>query len=530
MRSTRVGDVLRGLLVLLAGTLAANGASGGAAPAIEAVLVVQGLSAPMMLTAPKGDTRLFVAERAGRIEIVQNGVERSQPFLDLQSRVATDGEGGLLGLAFPPDYASSGRFYVYYTTCDTTATNGAACTAGGKAGAFHSVVSRLHTSADPNVADPASEEILLVVAQPYTNHKGGTIAFGPKDGLLYLGLGDGGSANDPLNNAQNPASLLGKLLRLDVSGKGSYTIPASNPFVGSANARGEVWSLGLRNPFRFAFDRSTGDRWIGDVGQDSREEVDVEGAGSPGGLNYGWRVMEGSRCNIPAPSLPCDSPSFTAPFFEYAHPDVPDTTPPAGLTGCAIIGGTVYRGVIPGVQGLYFFGDYCGGLYTLDPATRAVSDVTLPLIQASRTQELSSLSEDGFGELYFTNLGGTIYRLHSTLPDRDGDGVPDVADNCIDEPNGPLLPDAGGNVQLDADRDGYGNACDADFNEDGIVNFVDLARMKSAFLSGNPVADLNGDRAVNFGDLAIMKRFFFQKPGPSGLACAGTVPCSAPAH
>lgn len=485
----------------------AGAPSGCAAPPVEAVLVAQGLATPMFVTAPRGDPRLFVLERSGTIRIVTNGALRTRPFLDLRSRVSTEGEGGLLGLAFPLDAVTSGVFYVYYTACDTRATSGAACSAG--VGRFRSILSRFHASGDLDVADAGSEEVLLDIAQPFTNHNGGTIALRPTDGMLYLGPGDGGWGNDPDEVAQSPESLLGKMLRIDVRGPGGYAVPSSNPLFGRAGARGEIWSFGLRNPYRWSFDRETGDLWIGDVGQGQREEVDFEAAGGSGGVNHGWDVMEGSLCNSedPAPSPPCGSETLTAPVVEYAHDG-----------RCAIVGGVVYRGVIPELRGRYLFGDYCNGsFFSLDPVTRAVSDLTGPLLQASRDHQLSSIGEDGFGEVYVTNLGGSLYRIRSTLPDGDHDGVPDVADDCTEEPNGPLARDAGGNVQLDSDGDGYGNACDADLDADGSVSFGDLALMKRHFFTANGPADLDGDGWVDFGDLARMKAAMFRTPGPSGL-------------
>jgi glucose/arabinose dehydrogenase len=302
------------LLALGAGAVLGLG-SGGAAPAAAqsqatATLVASGLSRPLFVAAPNGSPRLFVVERAGRIRIVQGGVTLPALFLDISARISAAGEGGLLGLAFAPDYGSSGLFYVYYTDLLSD-----------------SVVARYSVSASPDLADPDSEQILLFIDQPdgmsFLNHKGGTIAFGP-DGFLWFATGDGGGANDPEERAQDPQSLLGKMLRIDVGPAFApdslpvdgelYRIPTDNPFVGSA-ARDEIWALGLRNPFRWSFDRETGDVWIGDVGQGAREEVDFEPAGDPGGRNYGWDVMEGTLCNgsDPAPAPPCNAPSLTLP-------------------------------------------------------------------------------------------------------------------------------------------------------------------------------------------------------------------------
>ncbi len=502
------GTAAAGAALLLIGILGADGPSGCAVPPIEATLVYEG-SSPMYVTAPPKDPRLFVVQRGGTIQIVEGGVPRGQPFLDISARVSEEGEGGFLGLAFPPDYAASRRFYVFYTTCDPAGVGGVGCRT--EPGVLHSRLSRFRTSNDPNLADPNSEEVLLDVAQPFTNHNGGTIAFHPTTGLLYLGFGDGGDADDPDERAQNPASLLGKMLRIDVSPATGYAIPPTNPVLGQPGLRSEIWALGLRNPFRFAFDRQNGDLWIGDVGQEVQEEVDYEPVGTAGGRNYGWDVMEGTRChgNDPAPFPACNSPSLTLPIHQYGH-DV----------GCAIIGGSVYRGGVPELRGLYVFGDFCGGTFSaFDPTPHEVTPLQSALIDATRSLALTSISEDAFGEMYITNRGtfGTVYRIRSTLPDGDQDGVPDHADNCSAVPNGTLARDAGGNVQLDTDGDGYGNACDPDFNNSGMVNAPDLARLKQRFFQRGGAEDLDGNGVVNVADLARLRAMFFQPPGPSGL-------------
>jgi len=245
-----------------------------------------------------GSGNLYVVEQGGRIRLVKKGTLQAASFLDVSGRVLSGGEQGLLGLVFPPGYATKRYFYVNYTRTPDGST----------------VIARYRVTVDPDVADPASEEILLVIPQPFANHNGGQIAFGP-DGFFYIGMGDGGSGGDPDNNAQNPASLLGKMLRIDVeSGPFPYAIPPSNPFVQAAGFRGEIWALGLRNPWRFSFDRQTGDLYVGDVGQGSFEEVDFQPAGSPGGENYGWRIMEGAHCfGDPA----CSQVGLALPVAEY---------------------------------------------------------------------------------------------------------------------------------------------------------------------------------------------------------------------
>lgn len=386
--------------LLLAGATLVAGATllgSTCVPRTRATRIATGLSAPIFATAPRDDARVFVVERAGRIRIVANGTLLETPFLDLRGRVSTVGEQGMLGLAFPPDYDAHGELYVYYTDL-----------------AGDSVLARFLTSAgDPNVADPASEEVLVRVDQPAgrTNHKGGTVAFSPVDGTLHWALGDGGGANDPDGLAQNPQSLLGKMLRLDVSGgAGSgYAIPPDNPFVGDDGVRDEIWALGFRNPFRWSFDSATGDLWIGDVGQGQREEVDFEAAGDPGGRNYGWPVHEGTRCHLPQPGLPCESPGapvrFTFPVHEYV-------THERGT--CAITGGTVYRGrALPALVGAYVFADYCSDrIEVLRPAGSLGNLSAAMTVDAGRIDGVVAIAEDGFGELLIVSLdAGEVHRL-----------------------------------------------------------------------------------------------------------------------
>ena len=302
-------------------------------PQVSLILEATGLNQPVHIThAGDGSDRLFLVEQDGRIWILTNGVLLNEPFLDISGRVSCCGERGLLSVAFPPDYANQGYFYVNYT--DSLG---------------NTVVSRLHVTANSDVADPNSEEIVLTVNQPHSNHNGGQLAFGP-DGYLYIGMGDGGSAGDPDDHGQNPNSLLGKILRIDVeSGVIPYDIPPSNPFIPSPSFLDEIWALGLRNPWRFSFDRETGDLYIGDVGQDSFEEIDVQLASSMGGENYGWRIMEGAHCFDPNP---CDQTGLVLPVIEYDQSQ-----------GCSITGGHVYRGQnYPRMQGIYFYADYCTGV------------------------------------------------------------------------------------------------------------------------------------------------------------------------
>jgi hypothetical protein len=335
-----------------------------------------------------GDARLFVVEQPGRIRIISGTQVLAAPFLDVSALVTfyAWGEEGLLGLAFHPDYAANGAFYIYYT--DT----------GGDL-----QLSRYTRSAsDPNLADPASRFDILKIPHPdHGNHNGGQLAFGP-GGYLYLGPGDGGSAGDPPNNAQNRGVLLGKLLRIDVNAPAPtpYVIPTTNPFVGDPAARGEIWSWGLRNPWRFSFDRMTGDLYIGDVGQADWEEIDVEPAGSPGGVNYGWRLWEGRHCyNPPANCTP--TPGAT-PFYPWATP-VAEYWSNDGE--CTVIGGAVYRGArYPTLLGTYFFGDFCSGrIWGLWPGGPGGWTVAA-LLDTERN--ITSFGEDAAGELYVLSPAG----------------------------------------------------------------------------------------------------------------------------
>jgi len=342
--------------------------------------VASGFLSPVYLTAPTGDTaRLFVVEQGGQIRIIQHGVLLPTPFLDISGRLTSGGERGLLSVAFHPSYATNGFLYVNYTDL-----NG------------NTRVERYTVSAaDSNLADTATHKLILFVAQPYPNHNGGLVMFGP-DGMLYIGMGDGGSGGDPENRAQNPDSLLGKLLRIDVDGGNPYVSPPNNPYVGRAG-RDEIWAIGVRNPWRFSFDPPSGLLYIADVGQNSWEEVDVEPA-SQGGLNYGWRIMEGAHCYNPDP---CSPAGLVLPAIEYSHAD-----------GCAITGGFAYRGTrFPALAGQYFFSDYCTAW--LRSATYANGAVTSRTLWSSNVNLGSVLSfgQDPRGELYVLTGGGAVYRI-----------------------------------------------------------------------------------------------------------------------
>jgi glucose/arabinose dehydrogenase len=320
---------------------------------------------------------LFVVEQAGTIRILQAGALLTTPFLDIRSRVTFSGEMGLLGVAFHPAFAQNRRFYVNYVR-----------TLGN--GQIQSVIAEYQASAaDGNHADAASERILLTVNQPFTNHKGGQLAFGP-DQFLYIGLGDGGSGGDPQGNGQNLQTWLGKMLRIDVdhtAGALPYAIPTDNPFVAGAGLP-EIWAYGLRNPFRFSFDTATGRLFVGDVGQDLYEEIDILQKGG----NYGWNVMEGLHCYSPAAG--CNPAGLTLPIAEYSHSE-----------GIAVIGGYVYHGpAIPTLAGSYVFGDYGSGKIWRLTQDNSGAWQRVPLLSSGLT--MSSFGRDAAGELYVVDIGG----------------------------------------------------------------------------------------------------------------------------
>jgi glucose/arabinose dehydrogenase len=373
---------------LLTGASCSSEPTGSEAPPPASGLKLETISTafsePVFLTFAPGDaTRLFVVEKDGLIRVLENGAILPAPFLDLTAITTKNNEQGLLGLAFAPDYETSGRFYVSYTTDGTTP--------GGK-----SVIARYHVSSDPNIADAASDTTILEADQPYINHNGGMIVFGP-DGFLYVGLGDGGNAGDPQGFGQRRNDLLGSLLRIDVSGAG-YTIPPDNPFVGTGGVRGELWNYGLRNPWRFSFDRRTADLYIADVGQADREEVDVQPA-SGGGENYGWNTMEGSECYPPGTS--CDKGGLTLPNLEYGHG-----------TACSITGGYVYRGAaLPDIVGTYFYSDYCAGFLRSFKWQGGMITEQHSWPGAQPAGNVTSFGEDLAGELYILTMQGGVYKL-----------------------------------------------------------------------------------------------------------------------
>jgi glucose/arabinose dehydrogenase len=350
-------------------------------------MVTDGLTSPLLVT-HAGDSRLFVVEKIGRVRIVKNGVLLTTPFLDLVGAVSGGFEQGLLGLAFHPQYATNGKFYVNFTNL------------GGNTVVFE----YYRSPSNPDRATGPARR-LLWIDQPYANHNGGHLAFGP-EGYLYIGMGDGGDAGDPENRAQDLSSLHGKLLRIDVNGTSpgkAYRIPADNPFVGLPGLD-EIWLLGLRNPWRWSFDRVSGGLWIGDVGQERFEEIhrSFKGAQPAGrGLNFGWSVLEGRLCFNPPSG--CDRTGRQMPIVEYSHE-----------LGCSVTGGYVYRGsAYPVLTGGYLFGDYCSGLIW-SISTKASSPAT-PVLLADTDYRISSFGEDAAGELYVTDINsGSVFRIIGT--------------------------------------------------------------------------------------------------------------------
>ncbi len=446
--------------------------SGNASTPIKAIPIATGLTNPVFVTAPLGDTsRVFIIEKPGRIVIVENGTQLGTPFLDISSAVNSGGsEQGLLGMAFAPEFDSSGYFYVNYTGEPDAST----------------VIARAHAAPGSNVADP-TVETLLVVPQPYSNHNGGMLAFSPKDSMLYIGLGDGGSGGDPENRAQNLDSLLGKILRVDVRTAPGYQIPADNPFAGvpADSARPEIWAWGLRNPWRFSFDRETGDLWIADVGQGQIEEIDWQQAGAMDAKNYGWRLKEGNNCYIP--NTGCDTlVGLTSPIVSYPH-----------TSGrCSITGGYVYRGcAMPDLVGAYFYGDFCtgeiisiryNGTVVFDSVSR-----TAALTGAVGSFDLSSFGEDGRGEIYICGHGSG--RVSKIVPN----GVPSACD-------GSMACCAGSVGNIDASPDQNVDISDLSGLIDYLyISFIPLACTAEANCDGSP------DGNIDIADLSSLIDFLY---------------------
>ena len=358
------------------------------APTVTLEAFVSGLEQPTgVVNAGDGSGRLFVTQKTGLARVVQGGAVLDAPFLDLTDTVSTDAEQGLLGLAFHPDYAENGRFFVNYTRADGA-----------------TVVAEFAVSEDANSADRGSEQVLLTISQPYANHNGGDLAFGP-DGYLYIGMGDGGAGGDPEGNGQDPDTLLGAMLRIDVDNGEPYAVPQDNPFVGSESAAPEVWAYGLRNPWRFSFDREIGDLWIADVGQNAFEEVNLQPADSAGGENYGWNITEAESCfneaNPTAPLRSCDEEGLTGPVLSYPHSE-----------GQSVTGGYVYRGeAIPALNGFYVYGDFSSGTIW-GAAVQGGGYASTELADAGFN--VVAFGEDEAGELYVADFSGALYRIVSS--------------------------------------------------------------------------------------------------------------------
>lgn len=385
----------RHLLLPLVLTLAACGAPPAEAgtpdpeapiqtPAVQLEEVVTGLEQPTTVVSD-GSDRLFVTQKTGLARVIQDGAILETPFLDLTGTVSTEAEQGWLGLVFHPQYADNGRFFVNYTQGDGA-----------------TVISEFTVSEDANVAAADSERVLLTIPQPEANHNGGQLAFGP-DGTLYIGMGDGGGGGDPEGNGQDPSTLLGSMLRIDVDSGDPYAVPEDNPFVGDESAAPETWAYGLRNPWRFSFDRETGDLWIADVGQSAFEEVNYQPADSTGGENYGWNITEGSSCyneeNAGIPLETCDTEGLTGPVLEYPRSE-----------GQSITGGYVYRGeAVPALAGFYVFGDYASGTIWGAAAQDDGGYASVELLESGFS--VVAFGEDEAGELYVADFGGTLYRF-----------------------------------------------------------------------------------------------------------------------
>jgi glucose/arabinose dehydrogenase len=349
-------------------------------PDLDLSIFASGLSQPVGLVAPDGDDRVFVIEKGGTIRIIESdGTVLAAPFLDIGAKVHNQRERGLLGIAFHPDYPADGRFFIHYSTT----------------GDHHSTISSFTVSGDPDIA-LTTETVLLSLDQPYANHNGGHLEFGP-DGYLYIGFGDGGSGDDPQNRSRNRWSLFGKMLRIDVDSTDPYGIPADNPYVGNTG-RDEVWAIGLRNPWRFAFDGN--DLYIGDVGQDAREEVDVVELENEG-YDFGWSQYEGTRCNTDAAVVNCSTAGITMPVLEYRHP-----------SGNSVTGGRVYRGSdIPHLNGYYFYGDLSGWIRSAIVFDGVAYNDESRKGDLGSVDGLVSFGSDASGELYLISIGGTIYKL-----------------------------------------------------------------------------------------------------------------------
>ena len=459
---------------LAAATLAVAAAA-NAQPELDAEFVAGGLERPIFLThAPGDESRLFVIEKRGRIRIIKDGTLLPTPFIDLDAIIgggtSDNSEQGLLGLAFHPDYDTNGYFYVDYTANSDAF------------GQEDTIIARYSVDpANPDIADPNSGVQLIRIDQPFSNHNGGWIEFGPNDGYLYVAMGDGGSANDPGNRAQTITNqLLGKILRLDVDAddfpdddERNYAIPQDNPFVGVAGDD-EIWAYGLRNPYRCGFDSVTGDLYIGDVGQDSREEVDFQPFDSTGGVNYGWRCMEGTTCTGLS-GCTCNAPELTLPVVDYSHFG-------GGPFVCSVIGGYPYRGcAIEGLQGRYFYADYCSDqVFTLvmvdGVATDQVQVQNMLTPDVGDVDNIVAFGEDALGELYVVDQqDGHIFKIVAA----------DGSNACPKD-------------------------CAADCDGNGELNVLDFVCFQNEWQAQNPAGDCDDNGAFNILDFVCYQGLFQQ--------------------
>ena len=494
---------------------------------------IANVNTPTHLTHAPGDfERLFVLERRGRIVVIKNGAVLATPFLDIQALVSSlPSEAGLLGLAFHPDYEANGQFYIYYIHDDDD---------GGSA---ESRLVRYTVTADPEIADPASAQTVLLIAQPTSSHNGGWLDFGP-NGLLHLSLGDGGGSWDPHENAQNIETLLGSILRLDVDGDDfpadrdrNYAIPPGNPFVGVAGLD-EIWMYGLRNPWRCSFDPGNGDFYIGDVGQFLFEEINYVPAGTQGGQNFGWACVEATNCTF-LQVCDCDDLGLETPLYEYTHPKV---------GASAVIGGVVYRGSeIPSLVGSYLFADRFHHAWRLVHNGGDVVKVEEILLTAPQGLGINSFGVDASGEVYICDGiggGGEIYKIvadtdcngngvpdaddisNGTSTDCEGNGVPDecqFAGGTSVDCNRNALPDACDialGLSEDLNANGIPDECDPDCNANGIPDFTDISMgdSKDSNFNGIPdececLWDLDDDLTVGITDFLILLAAWGSDPG-----------------
>ncbi len=488
---------MRGILAVVLVPIALAGGL-ARAQALTTTRLAVSLTRPVALTHAPGDfARVFICEQRGsaataaradiKILNLSNNTINATPFLSINP-VNTQSEQGLLGMAFHPNYAVNGYFYVDYTT---------------GAGAGETVVARYRVSTtNPNVADPASFQYVLRITQPFVNHNGGWIGFGP-DGYLYIAMGDGGSGNDPGNRAQTITDqLLGKMLRVDVDGDAfptdpnrNYRIPPTNPFVG-VTGDDEIWAYGLRNPWRDSFDRATGDLWIADVGQDLWEEIDFQPAGAAGGRNYGWRCMEGLHCTG-LTGCTCNGPTLTMPIHEYDH-----------SIHCSVTGGYVYRGcAIPSLDGHYFFADYCSGRIwsfryngtTITNFTDRTTELDPPGSQV--ISNIPSFGEDAYGEIYILDQsGGEVFKIVPAAaqgPDCNNNGrrdACDILDGTSQDLRGNGIPDE--------------CECLGDLDGDGFITGDDFTLFVTWFETGDPRADMDGDGFLTGDDFTLYVSYF----------------------